>query len=309
MNFRFFKEYVNEFGIKIPVSKILYHFSYKGDYKCTKFISRLNEELIKKKLRDTVTKNINNPLPTIQTINKSVPYNSVIWIMWWQGKKKTPKIVETCISKIKHLNNNRKVILITKYNYKNYIKLDSNILNKVEKGKITITHLSDIIRVNLLYVYGGVWIDSTVFETSPLPKSLFSQDFFSIKTGKYTYDPSHGMWTTFFMEAKRNSKLMGYLVAAFNRYCLMYDEWIDYILFDYFIRIIYEDSEEIKKQIERVPINNQEVFELKKHLNERAECSYLEDSDTYLFKLSYKESLREMTKEGRETLYANILNS
>lgn len=302
------KNYINEFGSRVFLSKLLYHGAYKSNSKFAKMIIRSNENLIKNKIRQTITDEINDCYPAIKKVNNNIPYNSVIWIMWWQGIEDMPDIVRACVNRIEKLNNKRHIVVITKYNYKNYIKLEPKILKKFYRNKISITHLSDIIRVNLLYVYGGVWIDATIFELSPLPDSLFTKKFFTIKTGNYTNDPSHGLWTTFFMESQHHNKLMGYLVQGFNTYCLKYDEWIDYILFDYFIRIIYEDYSDIRQQINDVPINNQDVFKLRKHLNDQFNYKYLEEyRATNLFKLSYKGVLNRKTKEGKKTVYLKII--
>lgn len=302
------KNYIREFGSRIFLSKLLYHSVYKSNSKFANLIIKSNENLIKKKIRQTITDEIDNPHPVIEAINNDISYNSTIWIMWWQGAENMPSIVRACVNRIKKLNNNHRVIVITKYNYKDYIKLEAEILKKLYRGKISITHLSDIIRVNLLYIYGGVWIDATIFEVDSLPDSLFTKDFFTIKTGNYTNDPSHGLWTTFFMESHRHNELMGRLVQGFNIYCLKYDEWIDYILFDYFIRIIYEDCNMVRHQIDDVPINNEDVFKLRNHLNDQFNNEYLKEyRDTNLFKLSYKGTLNKRTKEGKKTIYFKII--
>lgn len=303
------REYINEFGFSIFLSKFIYHNIYKSNSKFAKAFIANNERIIKNKIRNNVTSNIDNFTPKINLINNDVPRNSAIWIMWWQGFKKMPRIVRSCVDRIKALNTDHRVILITKDNWQKYLKLEPQILKGVYNGKISITHLSDIIRVNLLYTYGGIWIDATVFEVTTLPSSLFLAKFFTIKTGSYTNDPSHGMWTTFFMEAQEHSELMGYLVNAFNVYCLKYNEWIDYILFDYFIRIAYEDIGTIREQIEKVPYNNQDVFELRKYLNQPFDHFVpRKNKFTYLYKLSYKDSLNEKTAEGKSTLYHKIVN-
>ena len=52
---------------------------------------------------------------------------------------------------------------------------------KYEKGIIPKAQFTDIIRLALLDKYGGVWIDSTMFETGELPKEVFSSEFFTYK--------------------------------------------------------------------------------------------------------------------------------
>ena len=61
-----------------------------------------------------------------------------IWTLWWQGEDHAPEIVKICHNQLKKNANGAKVIIITKDNYKDYIELPPYILEKREKGYITI---------------------------------------------------------------------------------------------------------------------------------------------------------------------------
>ena len=52
--------------------------------------------------------------------------------------------------------------IITKDNWKQYMKLPKHITEKVENGQITLTHFSDIIRAELIRQYGGFLLVVTV---------------------------------------------------------------------------------------------------------------------------------------------------
>ena len=301
-------EYIEEFGLSTFISKTIYHFYYNNYSWLGSKIAKHNENLIKTILRNNITNSINNEELENLYVNPKVSENSVIWIMWWQGFEKMPRLISKCITNIRKLNYNHKVIVITKDNYKKFVKINPIILQKLQRGEISVTHLSDIIRVNLLYIYGGIWMDATILAMKPLPDFIFSQDFFTIKTGHYTNDPSHGLWTTFLMESLCGSTLMKYLVKSFNIYCKKYRNWIDYILFDYFIRILYEDNKEIYAQINAVPVNNKDVFKLRNYLNSDIKNVNFIGNDTYLFKLSYKDNLIDQTPLGKTTLYSKIIN-
>ena len=45
-------------------------------------------------------------------------------------------------------------------------------------GAFSAALFSDVVRLVLLYVYGGIWVDATIIFSSPLPKELLEQDFF-----------------------------------------------------------------------------------------------------------------------------------
>lgn len=303
-----YKEYVKVFGIKIFLLKVLRRPFYDKNTNFAKKVSKINEQSIKKFLLRNVLLNNKYVIKENNLFkNSTVIKNNTIWIMWWQGyNDTTPKLVKKCIENIKKLNPKHKVIVLTKYNVKNYVHLNRNIISNFEKGNISITHLSDIIRVNLLYLYGGVWIDSTVFSVKSIPEEVFRKDFYTIKTGKYTNEPSHGRWTTFFMETSQGSLLMKFLVECFDHYFETYNIFLDYILFDYFINIGCDINSAIRKMIDDVPVNNPDVFKLRKHLLDPAGSFNLKNKKTYLYKLSYKDKLMQTSINGKKNVYSEL---
>ena len=92
--------------------------------------------------------------------------NGNIWIFWWQGYDTAPLLVKKCIDSIIKNAGNHPVILITKENWKNYADIPDYIIEKVEKGIITLTHFSDILRMSLVSEHGGLWLDATIFVSS-----------------------------------------------------------------------------------------------------------------------------------------------
>jgi len=108
---------------------------------------------------------------------KNISEDCPIWLMWYDGIQKAPPIIKACITSIKKNSGKHPVYILDKNNYYKYITLPSLILRKFHKRIFTITHFSDIIRMGLLSKYGGYWIDSTYFITSP---------FISVNSSLYT---------------------------------------------------------------------------------------------------------------------------
>ena len=96
---------------------------------------------------------------------KNIERNCNIWIFWWQGEKKMPLIVKKCYESVKSNAKDHKVVLIDKNNLNNYVDFPQFIYDRIETGNMTITHFSDILREKLLYMYGGIWMDATIFMT------------------------------------------------------------------------------------------------------------------------------------------------
>lgn len=95
---------------------------------------------------------------------KEVSKNT-IWTCWMEGIDKAPVIVKSCIESLKINMSDYKVIIIDENNYTDYVDIPSVIIDKYTSGVINKAHFSDVLRIQLLTLYGGWWIDSTVLCT------------------------------------------------------------------------------------------------------------------------------------------------
>ena len=67
---------------------------------------------------------------------KNISDDSPIWMMWYQGINNAPPIVLSCIQSIIENKANHSLILLDKFNLKNYIELPSYITEKLKKKNI-----------------------------------------------------------------------------------------------------------------------------------------------------------------------------
>lgn len=172
-----------------------------------------------------------------------------IWVFWWQGINCMPDIISRCYKQLILTNNDYDIVFLDKNNFHEYVELPTYILSSIGKN-ISITHFSDILRVNLLYKYGGVWVDSTLFFLKKIPIEYFTYNFFSIKDNiNSSMSVAKHRWTTFFICSTKNSIFMEQLIYMFNTYIKKHNKFIDYLLIDYFIDIIYNNNEEFKNII------------------------------------------------------------
>jgi hypothetical protein len=81
-----------------------------------------------------------------------------IFIYWHTDFINSPLVVQKCLDACKYYNKNYEIIELNDNNLHEWINIDELIKNK----NITITSKSDIIRLTLLKIYGGIWMDSTV---------------------------------------------------------------------------------------------------------------------------------------------------
>ena len=92
--------------------------------------------------------------------------NKNIYILWFQGFENSPEIIKRCVESWKHYNPDWNIILLDNTNLSNYINLEEYI--DITNKDINYTALSDVVRVALLNVYGGLWVDATTFCNKPL---------------------------------------------------------------------------------------------------------------------------------------------
>lgn len=89
-----------------------------------------------------------------------------IWILWLQGFDEAPELVKVCVLSIERtLGKSEYICLLDENNLFDYIDLPDYIVEKWHKGIIDDTRFSDLIRLRLLNVYGGIWMDSTIYFT------------------------------------------------------------------------------------------------------------------------------------------------
>lgn len=113
---------------------------------------------------------------------KAVRPNRTVWLFWMQGMENAPALIRKCCKSVqKHIPAGYDIVLLTEKNLREYVQLPEYIWKKYRQGYITTTHLSDIVRIELLCTYGGCWIDATVFCSGPIPECMLSGDLFLFK--------------------------------------------------------------------------------------------------------------------------------
>lgn len=262
------------------------------------------KKYIKNKYNDIIEnyKNIDNE---INYIDEKCP----IFIFWWQGMDDAPEIVKACLNSVKRHVGNHQINIIDKNNFRKYIDIPNYILENFNKGKISITHLSDVLRFNLLYKYGGIWIDATVYLTQDFDKELYNHRFYTVRHNKHkSYHVCKGLWTTSLIASGKNNQLMKFMKELLSEYLKDNEIFISYLLIDALLAIAYENIEVFNKEIENVPINNTNFFELEKNLSNEYVLEELEKyKNTYIFKTTYRTQFLKKINNC-STFYNEILS-
>lgn len=226
--------------------------------------------------------------------SESQPSNE-IWLCWWQGETLMSPLVKECYDRIRRFNPDKKVILITEDNLEQYVSFPSYILEKFRKGVISKTHMSDLLRAELLARYGGVWMDATIYSFGPVPEHFYSKTLY---TGKCKYDKkdlnvSRNRWTSFFWVSPWPEHIFFRFLSDFWReYWKDQETLIEYLLIDYVIDLGYRTIPLIRRELDAVDVNGCGVnlWLLLKKLRDDYSPELIERirQENWMQKLSYK---------------------
>lgn len=213
-----------------------------------------------------------------------------IWVLWFQGENEMPDVVRLCYRNIKKYSNGRKVVLLSKDNITRYLQIPNDFYEKVEKGYMGYANFSDLIRVSLLYLYGGTWIDATVFIKAPIDNSSSNKIFDSIKIHPLTEEHISGYrWTSFYLFSYPKSEAMKcFRDVMFAYWRDGYNKIIDYFLIDYTFVMLYMKNTEFQRIIDSRPFTNEHVHDIQTLLNEMYNGQFDLWNDTNIFKLNKK---------------------
>jgi hypothetical protein len=172
-----------------------------------------------------------------------------LYILWFQGFENAPDVVTQCVRSWKHYNPDWTILLLTDRNLYNYIPKEyASIL---QKPTISKTHLSDIVRVLLLSLYGGCWTDATTFCNRPLTEWLpkhIQEGFFAFE--KPGPDRPISNW---FLYAEKGNRMVEKWCAATLDYYRVNDQAHTYFIHHYLFLGLLETDTPFHDMWEKVP--------------------------------------------------------
>lgn len=252
-----------------------------------------------------------------QTLKAETSGKLPIWCCWWQGEDSMPELVKMCNTRLKQVipADKAELHIITFDNYKDYVTIPPHIIDKFEKGIVTMTTMSDVLRFCLLEKYGGYWLDATVFFSGDIPEEYFTKSFYCQKmTNRTDWAPREACkcnWCGFSMKGEKENVVFRYMIDAFSHWWKKYDTIIDYVLIDYMLMTGYRHIPAITEVIDSVPNNNEDIFEMYVELNKPYTKELFEKltKRNVMHKLTYKMDLQKQTADGSPTLYGYLLDS
>ncbi len=209
---------------------------------------------LRRKYKKFIAQNRNRQGENLNTGTKKVPKRKV-WICWLQGMEHAPFVVKKCYESIKGNIKDREIVLITQDNYKDYVTFPNYINEKIEKGIISKTHMSDLLRLELLVKYGGTWIDATVF-CSGTPETFYlDSDLFLFQNLKPGLDGKSISISNWFITASPNNKILRLTLDLLYEYWRTNNKLIDYFIFHDMFQLAIETYPDDWGKV--IPISNE----------------------------------------------------
>lgn len=291
------KEYINEFGIRIFViagfTRVLRKLKLN---RAVKSYERFKYNSIIHWLDKRYGKEADKAIVEY-TDRFKIQEDSPIWIFWWQGEKTMPPIVKSCYKSVHKYAEKHPVILITEDNINEYVDIPQYIYDKIKEKKMTLTHFSDILRENLLYKHGGIWMDATIYMTAPFSNELYKYEYYSVKGAFEEWE-----WTGFFQACGKGNLFAKTVSHLFNCYWKEHDCLISYLLIDCLLAVARKHSPAIDQMIKNLPQKDSGIFLLNDQYLDKI-YSEIEMNElckkTNLHKLSYKYSHVEKVDSNR----------
>ena len=235
---------------------------------CVYFLAQKSDKMFydfrKKILLDFVLK-LRKEAQLVDSSNEkeeeTTEFPKMIWTMWQQGEAQIPETVQTSMKTIKDFakRNDCKFYLLTDENLADFINIPSDITDKYKKKELSAAHYSDIIRFSLLYKYGGIWMDATLFISPYATLEMFEGDFFTLNhppigTNQMERTVGDFKWAGFFLAGKKGKPYFKHIRDLYLYYVRKYPVFIYYLMMDYFILSEYKCNPYFENLVDRLPI-------------------------------------------------------
>ena len=174
-----------------------------------------------------------------------------VFSVWLQGETAAPPLVRACLDSIRS-RCGVEFVLLDGNTLFDWIDLPEDIVRKWKEGRMKAAHFIDICRLELLYRYGGVWMDATDYLDAPLPDWLWEQDFFVYRSGNTLRGFYCGIQNCFIRSGKGS-----YLLKAWREAVLAYwareDSTVDYFVHQLLFMLCVRENDRCARLFASMP--------------------------------------------------------
>lgn len=255
---------------------------------------------LRKKYRRTVEAFRASPRET------SMQHSNKVWVCWLQGMENAPALVQRCYRSLQEQLSDRELIVLTEENYRDYVTFPQHINEKIQSGIITRTHMSDLLRLELLIRYGGTWIDATVFcSGGKIPTYMLDSELFFFQALKPGADGHAVVMSSWFLTACTAHPVLELTRTLLYRYWEKKKAMVDYFLLHDFFQLALEAYPQEWEKV--MPVCNSTPHILLLRLFEAYDPQQWEAlcCRTPFHKLTYKFAQEQTQLE--DTFYSHVL--
>ena len=152
-----------------------------------------------------------------------------IWQYWEQGVDQAPPLVKACLRSVERHKGARELVVLDDSTVENHIDLPGHVWDKWRRGLMSTPHFSNFIRLSLLSLHGGTWLDATILLRQAVPAEIEREDFYILR--ETTDHPR--LVETWFMHARKGHPLVETVLHGLADYWRKYDRLHDYFMFPY----------------------------------------------------------------------------
>ncbi len=260
---------VKYYGVKQTVA---YYLAQQSETKFYDFHKKILLDFVLKLRKEAQIDESSNEIEEVDT-----EFPKIIWTMWQQGEAQMPETVKASLKTIKDFakRNGCECYLLTNENLADFINIPADITEKYKNKELSAAHYSDIVRFSLLYQYGGIWMDATLFVSPYATLEMFEGDFFSLNhppldTNKLERTICDYKWSGFFLVGQNGGSHFKHIRDLYIYYVRKYPIFIHYLMMDYFIISEYETNHEFRKLVNDLPVlaPAERVWFLREHAND-----------------------------------------
>ena len=263
---------------------------------------------------------INNLSDKSDVVEVKRDFPKIIWTMWQQGEAQMPETVKATVKTIKEFaeRSGCEFHLLTDKNLERFVNIPKDITEKYKKKELSAAHYSDIVRFSLLYKYGGIWMDATLFVSPYATLEMFEGDFFSLNHPPFSTNEMERTicdykWSGYCLAGKKKKSYFKHIRDIYIYYVRKYPLFLHYLMMDYFILSEYDSNPKFKSLVDRLPIlvTAERVFFLREYSDKLFDESEWEEvlKTTPILKTTYKINEKEIVPNSYlYKLYQGELN-
>ena len=172
-----------------------------------------------------------------------------IFSIWLQGEEHAPRIIKSCWDSIRRQCAEELVILDAESIF-DWIDLPTGIIEHWKFGRMKPCHFTDICRLELLWKYGGYWMDATDYMCHPMLEMIAQQPFFLYMGDKDEYSP---FVQNCFIRAYAHHPIIGAWKEMLCFYWEHHSKAFDYFLPHRLLRHVVMNNSIIADMFEQMP--------------------------------------------------------